>query len=332
MGWKMMKALLLVAFTACAGSAAAESCDRSCLKALVDHYLKALVAHDPSALPLARAVKFTENTATIPVGDGLWVNASEPSTTFAVYVLDPVAGQAGFYGAMKELGAPVILALRLRVENREVTEIEHVVARRLDERAQANLAAPRPGLVQPVPPAERVSRQEQLRIADSYFDSIEHNDGAMAPFADDCARHENGNQTTTKKEPNPAEFGASEGEQLRLAMARIDARGCRDQMSSGILGYITRIRPRRPLIVDEEMGLVFAFPMFVHRGDVQATKIVGVPGVDTVSRPIGPFNLQAGEIFKIRGGRIHEIEANGVVLPYGSHSGWEEGLSSEPRR
>jgi len=56
---------------------------------------------------------------------------------------------------------------------------------------------------------------------------------------------------------------------------------------------------------------------------VQSTKIVGVPGVDEVSRPIGPFNLQAGEIFKIRGGRIHEIEANGVLLPYGSSGGWE---------
>jgi hypothetical protein len=70
------------------------------------------------------------------------------------------------------------------------------------------------------------------------------------------------------------------------------------------------------------MGLVFAFPMFVHRGDVHVTPIVGVPGVDSVSRPIGPFNLQAGEIFKIRGGRINEIEANGIVLPHGSSSGW----------
>lgn len=317
------KALLLAAFAACAASAVAEPCDRSCLRELVDDYLKALAAHDPAGLPLVSTVRFTENTATIPVGDGLWVNASGPPTTFKVYVLDPTAGQAGFYGVMRELGEPVILALRLRVENRQIAEIEHVVARRLDERAQANLASPRPGLVQPVPPGERVSRQELLRIADSYFESIEHEDGALAPFADDCVRYENGAQTTTREEPRPAEYGSSPAERLRLAMARIDARGCRDQMSSGILKYITRIRPRRPLVVDEEMGLVFAFPMFVHRGDVQSIKIVGVPGVDEVSRPVGPFNLQAGEIFKIRGGRIHEIEANGVVLPYGSSNGWE---------
>jgi len=33
--------------------------------------------------------------------------------------------------------------------------------------------------------------------------------------------------------------------------------------------------------------------------------------------------LQAGEIFKIRAGKIHEIEAMGVSLPYGTKSPWE---------
>jgi hypothetical protein len=49
------KALLLVAFTACAGSAAAEPgdrCDRACLEALVDRYLDAVVAHDAARAPL----------------------------------------------------------------------------------------------------------------------------------------------------------------------------------------------------------------------------------------------------------------------------------------
>jgi hypothetical protein len=37
----------------------------------------------------------------------------------------------------------------------------------------------------------------------------------------------------------------------------------------------------------------------------------------------GTSNLQAGEIFKIRAGKIHEIEAMGVSLPYGTKSPWE---------
>jgi hypothetical protein len=38
----------------------------------------------------------------------------------------------------------------------------------------------------------------------------------------------------------------------------------------------------------------------------------------------GTSNLQAGEIFKIRGGKIHEIEAMGASLPYGTKTGWEQ--------
>jgi hypothetical protein len=48
-----------------------------------------------------------------------------------------------------------------------------------------------------------------------------------------------------------------------------------------------------------------------------------VPGVDTIDMNGGTSNLQAGEIFKIRGGKIHEIEAMGASLPYGTKSPWD---------
>ena len=55
---------------------AAQTCDRQCLVTMMQNYLAALVKHDPSAVPFADEVKFTENTANIPVGYGLWVTAS----------------------------------------------------------------------------------------------------------------------------------------------------------------------------------------------------------------------------------------------------------------
>ncbi|MGO9094342.1 MAG: hypothetical protein ACLQGV_03895 [Bryobacteraceae bacterium] len=305
----------IAALTLCAVPAlAAPTCDRACLVAIVDQYLAALVKHDPSGLPLAAPFKFTENTATIPLGDGLWVGASAGPATFKIYAADPTWGQAGFFGVVQEFDKPVLLALRLKVEDGKIREIEHVVARYLGPLGAAGLVTPRPGLVQPVPPAERVSRQRMLSIADSYFDSIERTNSRLAPFAPDCERHENGVQTTTNKTPHPGADPAS---------AAIDALNCGDQIDTRNLSYITRIRPRRLLIVDEEYGLVFAFPMFVHRGDVRSIRIVGVPGVTTIPRPFGPINLQAGEIFKIRGGQLHEIEANGFLLPYGAANGWE---------
>jgi len=74
---------LLLALLACGTAHAqlAPPCDRACMTRLVDQYLAAMVKHDPSGLPLARGVRYTENTAEIQVGEGLWVGATEAPTT-----------------------------------------------------------------------------------------------------------------------------------------------------------------------------------------------------------------------------------------------------------
>jgi hypothetical protein len=297
---------------------------RTLLKELTDKYLNAVVAGDPSGLPLSRSVKFTEDTQVKKIGEGLWVEASEAPSTFKIYAIDTVSNQIGFYGVMKENDKPIILALRLKMENSQITEVEHVIARQISEKGMKNLVAPRQGFIEPVPSDHRDTRDRMYEIANLYFEAIEKDDGSIAPFADDCVRHENGTQTTTNEQPDPADFGDSPEEQLRLTMARVDACGCAKQIDAQNLSYITRIWPRRLNIIDEKLGLVFGFPMFVHKGDVQFVKIIGVPGVDTIPKKFPPFNLQAGEIFKISGGKIHEIEANGMVVPYGAGNGWDE--------
>jgi hypothetical protein len=305
----------------CAMPAAAESvCDRNCLVGFVDQYLEAMVKHAPSSLPVAPNVKFTENSATIPLGDGLWVGISEGPTTFKIYAADPVTGQVAFQGVVKEWNRLALLVLRLKVEDQKITEIEHIVARGVRPVTPENLVRPRPGMVTPVPPAQRNSRKDMLRIANSYFDSIEKNDGKVAPFADDCVRLENGEQMTANKQPDPKAY---EGNPAGLATALVRALSCTVQMGTGNFTYITRIWPRRLLVVDEEMGLVFTFPMFVHRGHIRVAKIVGVPGVTERPKDVDPSTLLAGEIFKVHGGKLHEIEAVGFLLPYGAKSGWE---------
>jgi hypothetical protein len=310
----------LVRTTAAQGAAASE-CNRACLENLADQYVTAMVKHDPSGLPLAPGYKYTENTAAIQLGDGLWVGASEEPTTFRIYAVDPVSGQVGLYCVMKEFNKPIMLALRLKVEQGKITEIEHVVVRDIRPAGMPNLVTPRPGLVQTIPVAQRVSRDEMYRIADSYFDSIEQSKGDLAPFADDCVRHENGLQTTTNTTPSPTPIDA--GLAANPGFAKLGALGCHDSMNTHVLSYITKIRPRRLIIIDEERGLVFGFPMFVHRGNVRQIKIVGVPGVDSIPMNFGPIDLQAAEIFAIRNGKIHEIEALGFLLPYNSKTGWE---------
>jgi hypothetical protein len=301
---------------------ASKHCDRACMIALTDQYLAALVKHDPAGLQLSRGVRFTENTAEIQVGDGLWVGASEAPSTFKLYAVDPPSNQVGFYGVMKENGRPLIISLRLKVVDGEITEIEHILARNMRPDRMQNLATPRAAFLADLPPAERTPREHMINAANAYFEAIEHGDGEIAPFAEDCERHENGGQTTHNAMPVPwpVPMGSPADDH---AMAVLGTLTCTAQVNSGILSFITRLWPRRPGLVDEQKGLVYAFPMFQHRGAVKDIQIKGVPGVDIVHMNGGTSNLQAGEISKIRAGKIHEIEAMGTSLPYGTKSPWD---------
>lgn len=311
--------LLTPAPAARVAGAQAESgpCDRACLVGITDRYLTAMAVHDPARAPVARTFKFTENTGLVSLGEGLWVGTTEGPTTFRIYVADPLTGQVGFFGVLKEFDRPVLLALRLKVENRLITEIEHIVARNLNEVGLKNLVTPRTALLTSVPAAGRTSRAEMLRIANSYYDSIEQSDGDLTPYADDCVRRENGLQTTTNT-PAP---GAGRGG-AASPFALLGALGCRDGLNTRGLSYISRINARRLVAVDEEQGLVFALSMFRHKGDVRSIEIVGVPGLDTMPMDFGPIDLEAAHIFKITGGQMHEIEAMGFTLPYNSSNGW----------
>src|SRR5690349_16926068 len=291
--------------------AATAQCNRSCLKNTVDKYLAALVAHAPSQVSLAPNVKFVESTVPMHPGDGLWKTASAVPTTFKIYVPDPVAGQVGFIGMMEESGKPIELGLRLKVRNGRITEAEHLVARQFRETSMKNLQSPRPAFLATVPPAERMPRDQMLKIAATYYDALVNGDGKAAPFADDCVRRENGMQTTGNPPPDTPGRGT------------MGAMGCAAQLDTKTMSYIKRIEPRRVEIADPETGLVFGLSQFRQPMDEKVVKIVGVPGVDHVDMNFKPFDLPAAHIFKIRGGKIHEIEAMGFTMPYNSKTGWE---------
>jgi hypothetical protein len=299
-----------------AGAATAANCDRACLDKTVDTYLAALVAHNASQVSFASDVKFVENTVPMKPGEGLWKSASEGPATFKIYVPDPVAQQVGFLCLMKEHDKdgdkPIQFGLRLKLKDGKITEAEHLIARGLRENSLKNLETPRPGLLATVPPAERMPREQMLKIAESYYTAIVDSNGDAAPFADDCVRHENGMQTTGNPPPKtPGGF------------ATMGALGCRDGINTHGLSYITRIEPRRVEIADPQTGLVFGLSQFRQPMEQNFVKIVGVPGVDKIDMPFKPFDLPAAHIYKIQGGKIHEIEAMGFTMPYNSKTGWE---------
>ncbi|HTW66379.1 MAG TPA: hypothetical protein VME17_17270 [Bryobacteraceae bacterium] len=292
-------------------NASAAKCGRACLDQTVDSYIAALVAHDPSKVELAPDLKFVENTVPMKPGEGLWKTASQGPTTFKIYVPDPVAQQVGFIGMMQEDGKPIQFALRLKLKDGKIVEAEHLVARGLRENSLKNLQTPRPVFLATVPPSERTLRAQMLKIAESYYTALVTADANNAPFADDCLRHENGMQTTGNPPSKTPGLGMT------------GAMGCAAQIKTHTFDYITRIEPRRVWIADPETGLVFGLSQFRQPMEKKYVKIVGVPGLEKIDMPFKPFDLPAAHVFKIYGGKIHQIEAMGFMMPYDSKTGWE---------
>ncbi len=287
-------------------------CDRGCLNALVDSYFAALVAHDPKKVRIAENARFVENVIPMKPGEGLWKSASAVPTTFKIYVPDPVSQQVGFLGVMQESGKPVEVAVRLKLENGEIIEMEHLVARGLGDRNLPNLQRPRAAFTTAVPAAQRNTRDQMLKIGASYYDALDDNDGSKAPFADDCVRRENGMQTTGN--PPPATPGG---------IASTGALGCKAQLDTGTFQYIDKIDDRRVTMADPESGLVMGLSHFHHSMKQKYVTIKGVPGVDKIDMPFDAFDLPAAHVFKVSGGKIHEIEAMGFRADYQSPTGWE---------
>jgi hypothetical protein len=292
--------------------AAATECDRGCLTGLVDRYLEALAARDPSKISFASNVQFTENTAKLKVGEGFWVTANGVGT-FKLYFAEPEAGEVGFIGTMKEWDNPVIFCLRLKVSAGKIEEVEDFVVRDADAAKKLEARSPDPLFLKAIPVAERESREELVKTANMYFSGLQNNDGkGVYPFADDCNRIENGTQTTN----NPDLYKTGEPS-TGYPIMRL---GCEAQFKTGYFKIVTHIRDRRWVIVDRERGLAFAFAFFDHAGTVKSVTLTD--GSTFPSNLRHPLTFEIGELFKIESGKIHAIQAVLTQEPYGITSGW----------
>jgi len=316
----MKKAAVLWGLAVIIGWAGLTACshkiDHQDLVDLMDRYLEALARNDPSGIPLAGDVKFVENTQVMQIGEGLWETATGGTTEFRIFVADPVGGQVAFLGVMEENAKPTIAAVRLKVVGGEITEIDHLVVHSGDQPLSPNMSHVRADLLEPVAATDRVPREKMLEIANSYYEAIVRDNGDLCPFADECQRRENGSITANDQTQTPEEAAKDDFSVFRKMK-------CGEQLSTGVMSYITDINRRRFIAVDEELGLVFAFSIFVHDGEPKVMQINGVPGITERENNWGPFDLPAAHIFKIRDNQIYDIEAIGYIAPHGIQNGWE---------
>ena len=298
------------------GPAAANKCDRACLNGFVDQYMAAVAAHDPSKLPHSANARYSENNVEMPLGEGLW-QTSDGWGSYKVYIDDPQAGQVGFLGVANEDTHLSVFAARLKVVNQKVTEIEVLVARP-DRPGPAsgsgNLTGgpenlnDKPLFSEDEPADQRVSRDKLIALANGYFDTIQLNTGKIyTTFDPDCQRMENGSITANNPNPNAN------------PVARM---GCQAQLETGMLKMVTRCRDRR-YVVDEQRQMVFAATFFDHNGTVRKNTLVDGT-VRTIGPPFDrPYTFLIFELFKIKNGKIRQIEAVLATVPYYMPTPWK---------
>jgi hypothetical protein len=245
-------------------------CDRACLKTSLEQYLQAIVKHDPKAAPLFLGYRHTENALLVKLGEGAWKTITAIGKVDQRY-FDAETGQAAFFGTLNEGAEPTVTTVRIRVENRKITEAEWIISRRIapgingydaQGRPQAyafgpdNLAA-HPIEKRVVPPAQRLTRDELVAITNSYFDGITAHDGSMIMAHPGCSRLENG-QTVSgdptlragSPPPPPPAPGARGG----------------GACFSGLENFnLQNVAARRYPVVDVEAQVVLAYAVFIRR-------------------------------------------------------------------
>jgi hypothetical protein len=264
---RFVRCVFVFSTVAAAGVANAFSqpaCDRACLQAMLDQYLNAVIKHDTAAAPLVVGFRQTENAVNVRPGNGVWKTVTGLGGMQRRYV-DAASGQAAYYGIVQEGEDSAIVTVRLRIENRKLTEAEWYLARANDPglngprqagRPPANLFNPEYLTANPppqrvVPPAQRLPREALLAITNSYFDAITSHDGSVALTHPGCGRVENGSPAP------PGRF---------LPLLSPAAAPTMNDCVAGLQNFnASMVVARRIPLIDEEAQAVLAMAVFIRR-------------------------------------------------------------------
>jgi hypothetical protein len=222
-------------------------CTRESLKSIAGKYFAALEANQPSDVPLASNVRYTENGKEVPVGKGVWETTIK--TTFKREMFDTAKCGTHTQAILEEKDnpKPVLYGVRLKVEDNKISEIEAIVVRG-DQvlNVPAIMATKDQDWEGILPPEQRSSRMAMIAVADDYFELYVKekkrvvSDLAYSGF---CDRWENGAITTR---------GGMNQDSL---MPKYDC------SPEGFADMTETHGPRR-FLVDEETGVVVAYVLF----------------------------------------------------------------------
>lgn len=283
----------------------APPCDRACLTAFMDNYLEAQEAHSTAGLPLAKSVKITENGAVIRPGEGVFRTAGAP--TYRLDIADPETGGVASQLVVREGDAKAFQFIRLRIENKQIVEVETIVGRKGESGPMfvPDFATkPRTEFMLSIREAERMSRLELMAVADAYWRALETNgrpDYHPVPMLPGLIRIENGLPTSSGSGAHGGSTGGPEG---------IPASSAPEQFNAGRFANRT-IYDRRFPVVDVERGVILSIArMGIEDGQQLPAHWQG-------GRPI------LAEFFAIQSGVIVAVEVvMKSTVPLNQSSGW----------
>jgi hypothetical protein len=222
-----------------------------------------------------------------------------------------------------------VIALRMKVKDHRVVELETITVREqkrpkgglglntagimtprmFDELNPAGFVSPDASLLAPLGAAE--THEQLVGATKQYFEAYAQGKGSGAPFAEKCARRENGFAAT-----NNAEGPAPDKDQPSF---HVFSESCAGELDRGYFSGFAKVRDARPLVVDEKQGLVLNLAFFDNEGDVKSIAVAGVGNVAVPAEYRRAYTFLAPQLFKIEGGKIREIEGLSWAVPFGMH-------------
>ena len=236
------------------GGASGGACTRDFLKGTVDAYFTALTAHSAATLPLASNVKFTENGKVLMVGqDGMWKTAG--ALKGAHSALDVTTCSTATEAVVPDGTMDLPYALRLKIVNQQITEIETIAVHPGDYKVSGSSFASDPNAIlmsdmtvhweQAVPMAMQNSYMELTSWIDKYFKVFP---AGVCNTASSCKRLENGGGS----------FSCSAGA------------SCQAGMPTG-----TPVLKSHAIFADTDTGLGVGFDNFMGNCDMHLFKMYG---------------------------------------------------------
>lgn len=255
-------------------SAAAATCDRTCLLQQAAQFNTKMLAHTLGKILLAPAAEIRENTKAISLDASKWsmIKQIRSEGVFA----DPVLGNVFEHVAAEtDAGKIVYIGTRLKVVDGKITEVEI----NFDDGPQVNaknLIPYDPLFNTIVPEGERSTREQLERIITSYFQGLTDHKPIEADYDPRCDRYHSGNRVT-----HNARNGVENNGDV----------GC----------YESNLGPKpwgpatetRIAVVDPERGIVIGYSILYYGNSER--------------------RMQINEVFKILDGRIRMVDNIGLM-------------------